>query len=762
MVTLTQVFNDLFFFQRADTTSLISKNLSTALNENDSFIFKAIICYWLTSMLISVYFATYLQALIGGGLLSLLAWLGYQYTSDLLRRVIFCACLCGFGALFIHQQPGYVEPHFSFYASVYLLTRYKDARPLLIFMLFTLTYYVVFTWLQSQSVQLRGLKIQLYTWGLWDALAFHVIAFIGSNVVFILIIRNHIIDFKTTQALQQKLTVIKSHLDQSVIDRTAQLALKTDHLKSMLDNLAEGLLLINPDKTVHRRYSSQLEPILGTQKIAGKAVMSLLFAATDIEDTTIKATESALDAILNNESTQFKEHQHHLISECRRRSIKGKKTLTFKWRPIVNEQNIVAQLLLGIEDVTLKRRLQSEVNSKDRHLQFIRQILSVPISDFDQFIKASQKRLEQNNYLLMTTPNKDINVLNTLFSNAHTIKSMATAYGLLHITHQMHDCENDYDELRRHAAKMWLPEMLLPQLNKSQAIISEYEAINDKLGRSTQKQIRDVWLVSEPQITSLKNQLASCLLKSVDTQGDDGQEHNLHKIALRRQIDKISGFLELLGAKSLADIISPVVHGLTSLTREQSKPALKVSINPNNILICQAAIHNIKAIFTHIIHNAISHGIESPWERVNKDKAEEGALRVHMTLDESHLNIIIEDDGRGLSLAAIRTQAVNNGYINKDTRLFPEQVAGLIFHSGLSTAPSISESSGRGVGLDAVRKLLSELAGEIEVKMPSDAIDSFSFSPFCLLIYLPASLAKHQINTSNINTRNNSEAANEQ
>jgi two-component system chemotaxis sensor kinase CheA len=119
---------------------------------------------------------------------------------------------------------------------------------------------------------------------------------------------------------------------------------------------------------------------------------------------------------------------------------------------------------------------------------------------------------------------------------------------------------------------------------------------------------------------------------------------------------------------------------------------------------------------THLIRNAVDHGIEVPQQRLESGKSEEG----HLTLTAAHeggkVMIDIEDDGRGLDVERIRAKAIQQGVITEDSGLSPEQIQQLIFHPGLSTAEKVTDVSGRGVGMDVVKRNIEALNGSVSIQ----------------------------------------------
>jgi two-component system, chemotaxis family, sensor kinase CheA len=118
----------------------------------------------------------------------------------------------------------------------------------------------------------------------------------------------------------------------------------------------------------------------------------------------------------------------------------------------------------------------------------------------------------------------------------------------------------------------------------------------------------------------------------------------------------------------------------------------------------------------HIIRNAIDHGIENPEGRKSAGKSEHGTVKLKAFNTSSYVNIIISDDGKGINKEQVLNKAIEKGLVNDAEQLTEDQILGLIFHPGLSTASAVSEVSGRGVGMDVVKQNINDLRGYVSVK----------------------------------------------
>lgn len=131
----------------------------------------------------------------------------------------------------------------------------------------------------------------------------------------------------------------------------------------------------------------------------------------------------------------------------------------------------------------------------------------------------------------------------------------------------------------------------------------------------------------------------------------------------------------------------------------------------------RSIIEAIKDPLTHLIRNAIDHGIETPEERVMLGKPEEGNLVLRVYQEGGQVVIEIDDDGRGIDIEKIKKKAVEKGFMSYEEveRASEKELLNLIFKPGFSTAETVTQLSGRGVGMDVVKANIEKLGGSIEI-----------------------------------------------
>ena len=136
----------------------------------------------------------------------------------------------------------------------------------------------------------------------------------------------------------------------------------------------------------------------------------------------------------------------------------------------------------------------------------------------------------------------------------------------------------------------------------------------------------------------------------------------------------------------------------------------------------------------HMVRNSIDHGVESPEERIAKGKPAQGRVKLSAYHSGGNIHIAIEDDGRGLNPEKLMKKAIEKGIVSSGTKLTEQEIFNLIFAPGFSTAAVVTDVSGRGVGMDVVRRNVEGLRGHIHIRSEVDKGSTF-------IVEIPLTLA---------------------
>jgi two-component system chemotaxis sensor kinase CheA len=122
----------------------------------------------------------------------------------------------------------------------------------------------------------------------------------------------------------------------------------------------------------------------------------------------------------------------------------------------------------------------------------------------------------------------------------------------------------------------------------------------------------------------------------------------------------------------------------------------------------------------HIVRNSLDHGIEEAGIRRSLGKPDAGTIKVSAYQQGNHVILEVEDDGKGIDLKKIKAEAVRRGEVSKEAVITDDDVMGILFKPGFSTKDDVTEISGRGVGMDVVRRELEKVGGAVEILSTRD------------------------------------------
>ncbi|CAN2533822.1 hypothetical+protein [Methylocapsa aurea] len=180
-----------------------------------------------------------------------------------------------------------------------------------------------------------------------------------------------------------------------------------------------------------------------------------------------------------------------------------------------------------------------------------------------------------------------------------------------------------------------------------------------------------------------------------------------------------------------AQPVKPVFQRMSRTVREVASmtgKAVRLVMDGEATEVDKTVIERLTDPLTHMIRNAVDHGIEKAEDRIAAGKPEEGALRLSAMHRSGRIVIEVADDGAGINRARVRQIAVSKGLIAAEANLTDDEIDNLIFLPGFSTASSVSNISGRGVGMDVVKRAIQALGGRISISSVPGRGSTFSMS----------------------------------
>lgn len=234
-----------------------------------------------------------------------------------------------------------------------------------------------------------------------------------------------------------------------------------------------------------------------------------------------------------------------------------------------------------------------------------------------------------------------------------------------------------------------------------------------------------------------RSMIAQAVYELRERLGKDETVANLQNIdsLFERSLSELQKGVMKIRMVPIDHVFRRFIRVVRDLSAEKGKE-IRLEISGAETELDKGIIDVIGEPLIHIIRNCIDHGIEKKEDREKKGKDKCGVIRINSYHEGGQIIIEIEDDGKGIDIERVKEKAIENGIISREDAdsMNDEDAIDLIFNSGLSTAAEVTETSGRGIGMDAVRNTVEELKGLIQVRSVPDKGARFT-------IRLPLTLA---------------------
>lgn len=503
---------------------------------------------------------------------------------------------------------------------------------------------------------------------------------------------------------------------------------KTAEIASMLHTVPLGILMVVPGGTVHPEVSDQLRVVLGGDEVAGRPVVEAVFAGASLGADALDALQAALGSILGEDTMNFEFNAHLLPRELERRGADGQdRVLDLAWAPMTGADQTVQRVLLCLRDVTELRALERQARAQQRELALVGEILAVPHERFEDFVASASRCIDDSADVLAqgeAAARPGATPIDLLFRHMHTVKGNARTLGLRQLADAAHAAEDRYARVRR-GEDAFDALSLGMDLDQVREVLGDYLRLaREKLGRRG----------GEQGGVHLSAQQLQGLVRGLELAASEEPE------ALRSAVRHSLDALRHLGTIPVDLAVRPVADAIPELAAALGKPTPRLEVAAPGIGLAPAAAGLLRDVLMHLVRNSLDHGLEPAGERLACGKAPAGLIRLHARHTDGMLVLELRDDGRGLALTRVRERAVAAGLLAADAQPGDAALAQLVFAPGLSTASAVTDVSGRGVGMDAVRALIEEVGGSIVLELAGGA-EGAAWRGFTTRIALPAAWA---------------------
>lgn len=482
---------------------------------------------------------------------------------------------------------------------------------------------------------------------------------------------------------------VAEHLSEKLKDEVDR---QTLELRSIMENIPQGVFILLADRTIQGHYSRELELLLGQQNLAGRLALRVLFHNSKVTAEDRSIMDSILVSIFHEPLFVWELNLPNLPQEFTRLEGDVEQTFTMEWHPIVNRDGLVDRVLVTLRNVTEIRGLQASLRKDQEAFSCLLEIVQIAPDRFRDFMLQSQDMIRRAQF---DAHELDFVLMRRkVLMRLHTWKGLARSLHMKSLTSRIHDAEQ-----------------ILSRIAESDRalVTAELEALSDKL--RTYEKVGKERLGHRSSLGP--SQMTGAAMQ--DLLGAWYRYHYEAGAAQRQALDQaLDRYMKSLPDITTGQLLDALQSEMESLAQELGK---HIPVLERQGLLDEplppALFRSLGYALQHLLRNSLDHGLEPGPEREAKGKKAEGRISISFAIRNGILEMDYRDDGRGLDLNRVRRKAEELGLASSQASLRAEDIAPFIFVPGFSTKGETSMISGRGIGMDAVRLLVEESRGTI-------------------------------------------------
>ncbi|MFW7381773.1 MAG: ATP-binding protein [Oligoflexus sp.] len=495
-------------------------------------------------------------------------------------------------------------------------------------------------------------------------------------------------------------------LVQKLEQKTHEVEQKASELNTIVKSMPQGVLLITRDMdgiafALDQNTSSALKELMKYDFKGGEDPFEHIFDKSSLSRDEVAKIKNVLDSALGANQIQWEVNIKALPREFTIQHESSPLLIEADWTGIFDEYDELEKVLVTLKDVTEVRKLRQELDQTNLEASLISEIIKNTPHRLKDFLIVAN--LSAKECLEIISEDLKEEKIYQIMRNLHTLKGLSRNYKLKKLSSLIHDIEGD---VQRHARESEINGKAVSHLIETLfEFIEQYRKLYAKLFLSS-KEKSNISSINDAELKATIDRILCLLRRNLTQEAKETLESLYHK-------------LEFNLARTIADEIN--------MAKDVAKRLEKLP--PNIILrndLYEIPLHlraPIRKIFVHLLRNAIDHGIEKVEERINKSKAVAGTIVADIKIDAGWIEMKCSDDGAGFDLNKIYQSAHKTKHpLGKLAKNNKEGILNLIFLPNVSTAAKITDISGRGVGLDAVKNFIEELGGDIKL-IPEDQQD---------------------------------------
>ncbi|MEK7394006.1 MAG: ATP-binding protein [Fibrobacterota bacterium] len=500
-------------------------------------------------------------------------------------------------------------------------------------------------------------------------------------------------------------------------------------VSSMLEAFPAGLVSVDRHGKIRPGYGRKTPDTVGLERdaaIPGMHVVELLGYGEDL----VSGTDKWLEVVYDKWGViPFKDivGLSPIAEGVNARGL----VVRPEWVPLLADDGKLDGLMLMIEDVTEKRRVESEMKKLSRlheeNMELMGQIVNLEPDEIQDFVYDSSGLLKEAENIVETA-NRDRKFIDTLYRAVHTLKGNSGQFQFKGLQHMAMEIENDIAKLRDQQEWESVDEdgsefkKIREGIEEAGGYVRRLEELRGKLGQRDEKLDEKVVRSTPAVMTQLS-----------DIEGVAASIWGIHQAgkslgwnpATLSMLASAAASAAALREVDLARLGRTLQSVVTKTAQRLGKKASFALAGGGTIDV--EVLRVLHRCLVHLVNNSLDHGLETPQERLASGKLETGLVTLECRRDRQELELVFSDDGRGIDLEAVRRKAVEKGLLEEAAAASASEakLLDVMFLPGFSTREKVGEFSGRGVGLDMVKDALASLGGTIHTRTMSGKGSAF-------------------------------------
>lgn len=451
---------------------------------------------------------------------------------------------------------------------------------------------------------------------------------------------------------------------------------KTRSIKHLLDNTGQGFLSFDQEFYIQKEYSKECYQIFNTNNIVGEKIQDLLFDDSIQKTEFIEWMSRAFNGQLDFE----------LIVDLAVKEVQYNNSFyNIEYRLLKNDQ--IETIMMILTNITEQRELELAHKRDQSYVKMILAVLRYQ-EQFRAFYDDFQSINKQINSV-----NSNVSLLRSeeyyqeFFRNIHTLKGTAAAFDMIDLQDALHTLES-----------------YLQNRQFDENLLKDYfDCILDKFTKVTKQLKKDLG-------DAIEFHQKRIIISNIDFK-DSLEEIKKHNLDL---YTKLSHYV----LSPISQLFEPYKLLVQQIADQQEKMLHPLAIKGDLVLVNLDSYQELNTSLVHLFRNAVDHGIESPEHRDEQGKDPEGSICIDIQEVQDSIHISIVDDGAGINPQFIAKSLINKALSTQDEvdKMTDTQLVHAVFLPGFSSKDQINETSGRGVGMDAVKHAVEKLKGSIRIE----------------------------------------------